>query len=74
MNFLIWFGNSPLASFLRTFLAASLGWVILNADSLGLHPAIVLGLVSGLPVLVSWLNPQDPRFGNLEMDETVETD
>jgi hypothetical protein len=59
----IWFATSPLASFLRTFAAGLLGWVILNADSLNIHPAIAIALVSSLPVLISWINPADTRYG-----------
>lgn len=70
MTFLEWFGTSPLASFLRTFGAAALGWILINADTLNLHPAIIIGLVSALPVLINWLNPQDPRFGSVNVDET----
>lgn len=68
MNVLEWFGTSPIASFLRTFAAGALGWVILNADTLNLHPALIIGLVSALPVLISWLNPADPRFGTVETE------
>lgn len=60
----VWFANSPIASFLRTFCAGLLGWVILNADSLNIHPAIAIALVSSLPVLISWINPADTRFGS----------
>jgi TctA family transporter len=69
MSVLEWFGTSPIASFLRVFAAGILGWVILNADSLNIHPALVIGLVSALPVLIAWLNPSDPRFGNVETDQ-----
>ena len=59
----IWFATSPLASFLRTFLAGVLGWIIINANDLNLHPAFAIALASSLPVLISWLNPKDERFG-----------
>jgi hypothetical protein len=66
----IWFATSPLASFLRTFLAGVLGWIIINANDLNLHPAVAIALASSLPVLVSWLNPADERFGtDLGVDE-----
>lgn len=66
----IWFATSPIASFLRTFGAGLLGWIILNANNLNLHPAVAIALASSLPVLVSWLNPADERFGNdLGVDE-----
>lgn len=71
MTFLEWFGTSPLASFARTFAASVLGWLILNADSINLHPALVIGLVSALPVLISWLNPADPRFGSIKVDDVT---
>ena len=60
----IWFATSPIASFLRTFCAGLLGWIIINANDLDLHPAVAIALASSLPVLVSWLNPADERFGN----------
>lgn len=68
MNLLVWFATSPLASFARTFAAGVLGWIILNADSFDFHPALIIGLVSALPVLISWLNPKDPRFGTVETE------
>ena len=70
MNILIWLATSPIASFLRVFGAGVLGWVILNADSIKAHPAVVIGLVSALPVLIAWLNPADPRFGTVATDGT----
>jgi hypothetical protein len=62
-QFQIWFAKSPVASFARVFVAGVLGWIVLNIDSLDIHPAIAIALVSSLPVLVSALNPADERFG-----------
>jgi len=62
-QFQIWFAKSPVASFLRVFVAGILGWLILNIDSLNIHPALAIALVSSLPVLVAALNPADDRFG-----------
>ena len=59
----IWFAKSPIASFLRVFSAGVLGWVILNVNSLNLHPAIAIALGSSLPILLAALNPADERFG-----------
>jgi hypothetical protein len=59
----IWFAKSPLASFLKVFVAGILGWVVLNVGTLNLHPAIAIAGVSSLPILISWLNPADDRFG-----------
>jgi hypothetical protein len=67
-----WFGTSALASFLRTFGAAILGWVIINSNELDLHPAIVLGLVSALPVLINWLNPNDPPLRSIQVDDVTD--
>jgi hypothetical protein len=63
-NFLSWLASSPLASFAKVFAAGVLGWVVLNLDSLNIHPAVVIGLASALPVIVNWLNPSDSRYGN----------
>jgi hypothetical protein len=63
-NFLSWLASSPLASFAKIFAAGVLGWVILNLDSLNVHPAVAIGLASALPVIVNWLNPSDSRYGN----------
>jgi hypothetical protein len=63
-NFLSWLASSPLASFAKIFAAGVLGWIILNLDSLSIHPALAIGLASALPVIVNWLNPNDSRYGN----------
>ena len=63
-NFLNWLASSPLASFAKVFAAGVLGWVVLNLDSLNIHPAVAIGLASALPVIVNWLNPSDSRYGN----------
>jgi len=69
MTFMTWFAISPIASFLRTFGASVLGWVIINADTLNMHPALIMGLVSALPALINWLNPNDPRYGTVNLNE-----
>jgi hypothetical protein len=65
-NFLSWLASSPLASFAKIFAAGVLGWVVLNLDSLNIHPAVAIGLASALPVIVNWLNPTDSRYGKQE--------
>jgi hypothetical protein len=47
-----------------------LGWVLINADSLGLHPALALGLAAGLPIIINWLNPEYDNYGRAKPDET----
>jgi len=37
--------------------------VLINFDSLGLHPAVALGLAAGLPLLINWLNPEFVSYG-----------
>ena len=63
-NFLSWLASSPLASFAKVFAAGVIGWVVLNLDSLNIHPAVAIGLASALPVIINWLNPSDSRYGN----------
>jgi hypothetical protein len=70
MTFLTWLAHSPIASFLKVFSAGILGWVLINADSLGLHPALALGLAAGLPIIINWLNPEYDNYGRAKPDET----
>jgi len=65
-SFFYWLASSPIASALKVGLSASLGWVALNIDSLNIHPAIAIAVVSALPVLINWLNPADGRYGKGE--------
>lgn len=70
MQFLQWLAHSPLASFVKVFGSGILGWVLINADSLDIHPGISLGLVSALPILINWLNPEYTNYGKQPLDET----
>lgn len=63
VKFLQWLAFSPLASFAKIFVAGVLGWVAVNIDSFGLHPAVAIGFASALPILVNWFNPEDLRYG-----------
>lgn len=56
-----WLYRSPLAQWLKYFAAGLIGWLMLNLDNVGLHPALAFALAGSLPVLVNWLNPNDPR-------------
>ena len=62
----VWLAYSPLASFAKIFGAGVLGWVLLNLESLSIHPAMGIGLASSLPILINWLNPVDQRYGKTE--------
>ncbi len=68
-KFLEWLAVSPLASFAKIFGAGVLGWVVVNIDSLDLHPAVAIGIASALPVIINWLNPVDTRYGTQEEGE-----
>jgi hypothetical protein len=59
----VWLAYSPLASFAKIFGAGVLGWVLMNLDTLEVHPAVAMSLASGIPILINWLNPVDNRYG-----------
>jgi hypothetical protein len=59
----VWLAYSPLASFAKIFGAGVLGWVLINLDTLEVHPAVAMSLASGIPILINWLNPVDNRYG-----------
>ena len=63
---LCWLANSPIASFAKIFGAGVLGWILLNLESLNIHPAAAIGLASALPIIVNWLNPVDFRYGKMD--------
>ena len=62
----VWLAYSPLASFAKIFGAGVLGWVLMNLDTLEVHPAVAMSLASGIPILINWLNPVDQRYGKTE--------
>jgi hypothetical protein len=59
----VWLAYSPIASFAKIFGAGVLGWVLMNLDTLEVHPAVAMSLASGIPILINWLNPVDNRYG-----------
>jgi hypothetical protein len=63
MQILKWIANSPIASFCKVFGAGVLGWVLINADTLNIHPALTIGFVSTLPIIINWLNPEYKNYG-----------
>jgi len=63
MSILKWVANSPIASFCKVFGAGVLGWVLINADTLNIHPALTIGFVSALPIIINWLNPEYKNYG-----------
>jgi hypothetical protein len=63
-KFLAWLAASPLATAAKVGVAASLGYILMEPDTLGLPPIVVVGIVAAIPVLINWLNPADDRYGN----------
>jgi len=59
----VWLAYSPIASFAKIFGAGALGWLLINLDTLDIHPAVAMSLASGIPILINWLNPADNRYG-----------
>lgn len=56
-------------SWLRVFLAACLTAVLaglVDGGGLNWQTVLIAGLVSVLPVIINWLNPNDPRYGRIE--------
>jgi hypothetical protein len=67
-----WLARSPLGTFSKVFVATVLGVVVADLSTIGMaafdtgrriEAWVIAGLVAGLPVLINWLNPQDPRYG-----------
>jgi hypothetical protein len=60
----------PVGSAVRVFVSVVLGAFVLDLTNTGnisldsWETWVVAGLVSALPVLVAYINPSDPRFGN----------
>lgn len=68
----VWFANSPVASWLRTFVAVMLSaavadWATAGAISLANWQTwVIAGLTSVIPVVVRYLNPADTSFGRTD--------
>ena len=58
-------------SWLRIFLAAILTAVLTSITTGDWYWLTILfaGLVSTLPVIINWLNPNDPRYGHTYFDK-----
>jgi hypothetical protein len=64
-----WLATSPIGGFAKVAAAGMLVWVIDNVGSLQIPQIIQVGLIAGLPILINWMNPDDPRYGK-SGDET----
>lgn len=63
-EFEAWLATSPTASFLKIMVAAGLGAVASWVATAQVHPLVVAIAAAVIPVVVNWLNPADPRYGN----------
>jgi hypothetical protein len=64
-----WLATSPIGGFAKVAAAGMLVWVIDNVASLNIPEIVQVGLIAGLPILINWMNPDDPRYGKFG-DET----
>jgi hypothetical protein len=69
MTVLTWLATSPIGGFAKVAAAGMLVWVIDNVGSLQIPQIVQVGLIAGLPILINWMNPDDPRYGK-SGDET----
>lgn len=69
MTFADWFATSPVASWLRTFVAIILAMFIADGadifavDATDLRAFLAAAFAATLPAVVRWLNPMDAEFG-----------
>ena len=71
-KFLKWFAASPIASWLRVFVAIVLGQIITEWTKTGTFTFsnwqqwLMAGVVALIPMVIRWLNPQDTAFGKVK--------
>lgn len=62
-SFDTWLATSPTASFLKIALSGLLGALGSYVATNEVHPLVVIISAAVIPVVVNWLNGQDPRYG-----------
>ena len=68
-DFTKWFASSPIASFLRVFVALVISQAVadfVQTDAFNFSNAthwVITALSAGIPTLLRWLNPSDYAFG-----------
>ncbi|MFZ2992504.1 MAG: hypothetical protein WA061_02200 [Microgenomates group bacterium] len=68
-KFLVWFADSPIASFLRVALSFVIAAAVADFAKIGSFDVsnwqtwFIGALVSSIPLLLRWLNPMDYAFG-----------
>jgi len=77
--FLKWFATSPVASWLRVFAAIVLGEMVASWIKIGTFDFtnwqgwLLTAVVAVVPMVIRWLNPQDPAFGRVAVAISVKT-
>lgn len=64
-----WLATSPTASFLKIMAAAGLGAVASWVVTAQVHPLVVAICAAVIPVAINYLNPQDVRYGRLNVGD-----
>lgn len=78
MRFLEWLATSPLATFVKVFIAVLLTAAVADWANVGDITLadwklwVIAALVSAIPVLVNWLNPVFPMYGRGKVVAAVE--
>lgn len=62
-RFLAWLAGSPIASAVKVASGAVLVWLVANVTTFDFPAWVQVAVIAGVPVLINWLNPQDPRYG-----------
>ena len=68
-KFLVWLAHSPLALFLKIFVAAIIGDAVADWAKTGTiafddwQTWVIAALVAAVPVIIAWLNPANKCYG-----------
>lgn len=68
------FLNTATGSYLKVFTATILSLVLVNVTagkdlfSINYKEILSGAIVSFLPIIINWLNPNDPRYGNKDQN------
>jgi hypothetical protein len=64
-----WLATSPIGGFAKVASGAMLVWIVDNLSTFQIPEIVQVGLIAGLPIIINWINPNDPRYGK-SGDET----
>lgn len=64
-----WLATSPIGGFAKVASGAMLVWILDNLSTFHIPEIVQVGLIAGLPIIINWINPNDPRYGK-SGDET----